>query len=89
MSTILEACKMIEDAIWNKKPLPNGKKLQSFSGGRCKGLDSNDGTFRFMQQNPFKSSDYARKAQYGAHIIWVFKNGKYFARYEDGKVYSV
>ena len=88
MSTILEACKTIEDAIWNNKPLSNGKKLLAFSGGRCKGLDSNDGKYRFIQQNPFKNTEYARRAQYGAHIIWVFKEGKYFARYEDGKIYS-
>lgn len=87
--SLLESCKQIEDAIWNGEPLPSGRELQSFSNGRIKGIDSTDGKFRFIQQNPLKDSDFARRAQYGAHIIWIFKDDTYFARYEDGKLISI
>ncbi|MHA1298488.1 MAG: hypothetical protein ACTSO9_03495 [Candidatus Helarchaeota archaeon] len=41
--------------------------------------------FRFIEQNPSKSSNWAKMAREGKKIVWVFKHGSYYARILDGK----
>ena len=38
-----------------------------------------------MEQNPRKQSQWAKKAQEGHKIMWVFKGRSYFAQILDGK----
>ena len=39
----------------------------------------------FIEQNPFKSSRWAKEAQEGHQIMWVMKGRQYLARIRDGK----
>ncbi|MHA1267450.1 MAG: hypothetical protein ACTSRS_19600 [Candidatus Helarchaeota archaeon] len=41
--------------------------------------------FRFIEQNPAKSSRWGEMARKGAKIIWVFRGRTYYARVIDGK----
>ncbi len=43
------------------------------------------GDLTFIEQNPFKSSRWAREAQLGHQIMWVMKERQYLARIRDGK----
>ena len=40
--------------------------------------------FRFIEQNPAKTSKWAQMARDGAKIMWVFRGRSYFARVIDG-----
>ena len=40
--------------------------------------------YRFLQQNPYKKSEYAQMAKQGKKILWILKNGHYHARWIDG-----
>jgi hypothetical protein len=42
--------------------------------------------YQFMKQNTQKDSKWAKMAQEGHKIMWVFKNRKYFARVIDGEL---
>src|ERR1041384_7074446 len=39
-----------------------------------------------IEQNPKKSSEWAKLAQHGHRIAWVMRNGAYLARVVDGEV---
>ena len=41
--------------------------------------------FRFVEQNPAKSSRWAEMARNGHKIIWVFRSRVYYARVVDGQ----
>lgn len=41
--------------------------------------------YRFIEQNPKKSSQWAKKAQEGHHIMWIMEGRRYLARMMDGK----
>ena len=41
--------------------------------------------YRFIEQNPKKSSQWAKKAQEGHQIMWVMEGRRYLARMMDGK----
>ncbi len=43
------------------------------------------GGFTFMEQNPLKSSTWAKEAQEGHQILWVMRGRQYLARMRDGK----
>jgi len=45
---------------------------------RCGGLT-------YIEQNPFKSSQWGKEAQEGHQILWVMKGRQYLARVRDGK----
>lgn len=45
---------------------------------RCGGLT-------FIEQNPFKTSQWGKEAQEGHQIMWVMKGRQYLARIRDGK----
>jgi hypothetical protein len=40
--------------------------------------------YRIIEQNPNKSSKWAKMAKEGKKIVWIFKGGKYYARVVDG-----
>jgi hypothetical protein len=40
--------------------------------------------YRFVEQNPKKSSRWAEMARAGKNILWVFRGRKYYARVVDG-----
>ena len=39
----------------------------------------------FIEQNPFKSSRWAKEAQEGHQIMWVMRGRQYLARVRNGK----
>jgi hypothetical protein len=39
----------------------------------------------FIEQNPFKSSRWAKEAQEGHQILWVMRGRQYLARVRNGK----
>lgn len=39
----------------------------------------------FIEQNPFKSSQWAKEAQNGHQIMWVMRGRQYLVRIRDGK----
>jgi hypothetical protein len=39
-----------------------------------------------VEQNPEKSSEWARRAREGARIAWVLRDGEYLARVIEGEV---
>ncbi len=41
--------------------------------------------FRFIEQNPAKTSKWAQMARQGTNIMWVFRGRSYYARVTDGK----
>lgn len=41
--------------------------------------------YRFIEQNPKKQSQWAKKAQAGHKIIWGFKGRRYIAQVFDGE----
>lgn len=43
------------------------------------------GGLSFIEQNPFKSSQWAKEAQDGHQIMWVMRGRQYLARIRDGK----
>jgi hypothetical protein len=43
------------------------------------------GGLSFIEQNPFKSSQWAKEAQEGHQIMWVIRGRQYLARIRDGK----
>jgi hypothetical protein len=43
------------------------------------------GGLTFIEQNPFKSSQWGKEAQEGHQIMWVMRGRQYLARVRDGK----
>ncbi|MFW9956048.1 MAG: hypothetical protein ACFFD3_15995 [Candidatus Thorarchaeota archaeon] len=43
------------------------------------------GDFTYIEQNPHKSSQWAKEAQEGHQIMWVMRGRQYLARIRDGK----
>lgn len=41
--------------------------------------------YRFIEQNPNKTSRWAQMAREGKQIVWVFRGRSYYARVIDGK----
>jgi hypothetical protein len=41
--------------------------------------------FTYIEQNPYKSSQWAKEAQEGHQIMWVMQGRRYLARIRDGK----
>lgn len=41
--------------------------------------------FRFIEQNPKKTSRWAQMAKEGKKILWVFRGRSYYARVVDGE----
>ncbi len=87
---VANLCRRAEAAIFGINP--EGLRIRRYSENRIKGVKLNGLTF--IEQNPYKESEYAIQAQNGAKIIWVFSCGKYTAVWTDGvlktfnKVYS-
>ena len=57
--------------------------IKKFSSSKLKYVDYFG--YRFVEQNPRKQSQWAKKAREGHKIIWVFKGRRYFAQILDGK----
>lgn len=68
-----------------EKLFGGGRGVQRFqrSGLRYVALD--DGAI-LIEQNPQKSSEWAKLAQKGHRIAWVMRDGEYLARVVDGEV---
>ncbi len=80
---LVEVCNSIERAIFDgDDKLPEPITLKEFRGGKLKGADI--GRYRIIEQNPNTKSEFARRSREGHKILWVFKDGEYYARYEDG-----
>lgn len=57
-------------------------KVQVFAKSGLRYVDI--GYYRIVEQNPKKSSKWAKMAKAGKKIVWVFKGRKYYARVVDG-----
>jgi len=74
LKTLCErACRIIFDGE------KQGVRIRKYSGGTVKGVQLNG--LNFVQQNPNADSEYAKQARMGMRIVWVFRNGKYLARF--------
>jgi len=73
----------ILDAIWNEEPTKTRtglalrmKDIRLLIGGKAVDV-------HFVEQNPKKSSRYARRARKGERIAWGFVDGQYTLRVSD------
>lgn len=76
--------------------LPNGQRVQTkvMAGGYCFAVDHQGR--RYIEQNPKKDSDEARRVRAGARIVWVIQThdnqnrplnpNKWVGKIEDGIV---
>ncbi len=86
-----EACRGAYEAIFA------GKSVIEIGGKQCPVLRSSAGklryvdvivngeTFRIMEQNPKKTSEWAEKARQGSKIAWALKGRAFYARIVDGQ----
>ncbi|MFW9926538.1 MAG: hypothetical protein ACFFDM_07230 [Candidatus Thorarchaeota archaeon] len=58
-------------------------QIEKTSKSKVRLVKYNDLTF--IEQNPFKSSQWGKEAQEGHQIMWVMKGRQYLARVRDGK----
>ncbi len=57
--------------------------INSFKSSKLRYVDLYG--YRFIEQNPIKSSRWAEMARNGHKILWIFKGNTYYARVVDGK----
>jgi len=57
--------------------------IEKFKAKRLKYVDLYG--FRFVEQNPSKTSHWAQMAREGKKILWVFRGRSYYARVVDGE----
>jgi hypothetical protein len=71
--------------VANEKLFGGGRGVQRFqrSGLRYVKLD---GGAILVEQNPHKSSEWAKLAQAGHRVAWLMRDGEYLARVVDGEV---
>ncbi len=78
---------IIYDAIFQDKSSVeiDGEEYQIQKTSKSKVRLVKYGGLTFIEQNPFKSSWWAREAQSGHQIMWVMRERQYLARIRDGK----
>ncbi len=86
-----QACRLCYDAIFQNQPhvVIEGRRYPiletSKTALRYVDIELNGEYFKLMEQNPWKSSQWAEKSRKGSQIVWVFKGQDYFARMVDGQ----
>ena len=82
-----EVALKVYDAIFQDESSVDidGKEYQIQKTSKSKVRLVKYGDLTFIEQNPFKSSRWAREAQSGHQIRWVMRERQYLARIRDGK----
>jgi len=79
--------RIVYDAIFQGRPTVeiDGEvySVKRTSKSKVRFIEHNGLTF--MEQNPLKSSTWAKAAQEGHQILWVMRERQYLARIRDGK----
>ena len=87
-SDLRDFAEQISDQLFEKERevLVNGDlySIQRTSRAKLKNVKIDD--YVFMEQNPEKDSKYAKMAQEGHEIIWIFQDWDYVGRIVDGDV---
>lgn len=82
-----QIARIVYDAIFNNRPTVeiNGMEhdIEKTSKSKVR-LVEHDG-FTYIEQNPHKSSQWAKEAQAGHQIMWIMQGRRYLARIRDGK----
>ena len=61
----------------------NSYPIEKFKSSRLRYVDLYG--YRFVEQNPKKTSKWAQMAQEGKKILWVFRGRSYYARVVEGQ----
>ena len=68
-----------------EKLFGGGRGVKKFSRSGLRYVNLTEGAI-LVEQNPKKSSEWAKLASQGHRIAWVMRDGEYLARVVDGKV---
>src|SRR2546421_48625 len=68
-----------------EKLFSGGRGVRKFARSGLRYVELPDGA-TLIEQNPKKSSQWAKLAQSGHRIAWVMRDGAYLARVVDGEV---
>jgi hypothetical protein len=68
-----------------EKLFGGGRGVKRFPRSGVRYVDLPDGAI-LVEQNPKKTSKWAKLAREGRRIAWVMRDGKYLARVVDGEV---
>ena len=68
-----------------EKLFGGGRGVRRFARSGLRYVNLTNGAV-LVEQNPRKSSEWARAAQEGRRIAWVLRGGEYLARVVDGEV---
>jgi hypothetical protein len=68
-----------------EKLFGGGRGVKRFPRSGVRYVDLPDGAI-LVEQNPKKTSKWAKLAREGHRIAWVMRDGKYLARVVDGEV---
>jgi hypothetical protein len=82
-----EVARLVYDAIFQDRATAkiDGEECQIKKTSKSKvRLVEYDG-LTYIEQNPHKSSQWAKEAQEGHQILWVMRGRQYLARIRDGK----
>jgi hypothetical protein len=82
-----EVARLVYDAIFQDRASAeiDGEECQIKKTSKSKvRLVEYDG-LTYIEQNPHKSSQWAKEAQEGHQILWVMRGRQYLARIRDGK----
>ncbi|TFF86873.1 MAG: hypothetical protein EU551_00385 [Promethearchaeota archaeon] len=90
MADLEHAAKKIHEAIFNdgnSVEIDNEKiMIKTFSGSGLRYADYSD--YRLIEQNPNKSSHWAKKARNGHEITWILEGNDYIGQVYDGNFKS-
>ncbi|HEY0407475.1 MAG TPA: hypothetical protein VGC89_17205 [Pyrinomonadaceae bacterium] len=71
--------------VASEKLFGGGRGVQRFQRSGLRYVKLSDGAI-LVEQNPHKSSEWARLAKAGHRIAWLMRDGEYLARVVDGEV---
>lgn len=68
-----------------EKLFGGGRGVKKFSRSGLRYVNLSEGAI-LVEQNPTKSSEWAKLAKEGHSVAWVMRDGEYLARVVDGEV---
>ena len=68
-----------------EKLFGGGRGVSRFPRSNLRFVNLTEGAL-LIEQNPKKSSEWAKRARQGQRIAWVMRDGQYLARVVDGEV---
>jgi hypothetical protein len=84
---IEEVARLVYETIFQNMPSVeiDGKEHQIKKSSKSKVRLVEYEGLTYIEQNPHKSSQWAKEAQEGHQIMWVMRGRQYLARIRDGK----